>query len=98
MKIAQGDTLRNLWEPHRVQNTGRQGFFWPTTITDADELVHKCEGCQYFARQLHVPEQELQTILITWPFAVRGLDMVGPLQRASGGYTHLFIAIDKYTK
>ena len=42
--------------------------------------------------------QELQTILITWSFVVWGLDMVGPLQRAPGGYTHLFIAIDKFTK
>ena len=24
--------------------------------------------------------------------------MVGPLQRVSGGYTHLFVAIDKFTK
>ena len=23
----------------------RQGFFWPTAITDADDLVRKCEGC-----------------------------------------------------
>ncbi len=76
----------------------RQGFFWPTAITDADELVRKCEGCQYFARQIHVPVHELQTIPITWPFAVWGLDMVGPLQRAPGGYTHLFVAIDKFTK
>ena len=22
----------------------RQGFVWPTAITDADELVRKCEG------------------------------------------------------
>src|SRR5436189_543020 len=22
----------------------RQGFFWPTAVTDADELVRKCEG------------------------------------------------------
>src|SRR5207244_6731081 len=76
----------------------RQGFFWPTAVTDADELVRKCEGCQYFARQIHMPAQELQTIPITWPFAVWGLDMVGPLQRAPGGYTHLFVAIDKFTK
>src|SRR5881394_933094 len=76
----------------------RQGFFWPTAVTDADELVRKCEGCQFFAQQIHVPVQELQTIPITWPFAVWGLDMVDPLQRAPGGYTHLFIAIDKFTK
>src|SRR5437016_2707218 len=45
-----------------------------------------------------LPAQELQTIAITWPFAVWGLDMAGPLQRASGGYTHLFVTIDKFTK
>ena len=42
--------------------------------------------------------QELQTIPITWSFAVWGLDMVSPLQKAPGGYTHLFVAIDKFTK
>ena len=42
--------------------------------------------------------QELQTIPITWPFTVWGHDMVGSLQRAPGGYTHLFVAIDKFTK
>ena len=37
-------------------------------------------------------------IPITWPFAVWGLDMVGPLKRAPGGFTHLLLAIDKFTK
>nr|ABF93727.1 retrotransposon protein, putative, Ty3-gypsy subclass [Oryza sativa Japonica Group] len=31
-------------------------------------------------------------------FAVWGLDMVGPFKRAVGGYTHLFVAIDKFSK
>ena len=33
-----------------------------------------------------------------WPFMVWGLDLVGPLKREPGGYTHLFITIDKFTK
>ena len=37
-------------------------------------------------------------IPITWPFVVWGLDMVGPLKRAPVGYTHLFVAVDKFTK
>src|SRR5207253_4838025 len=37
-------------------------------------------------------------IPITWLFVVWGLDMVSPLQRAPGGYTHLFVTIDKFTK
>ena len=67
-------------------------------IADATKLVRSCEGCQYYARQTHLPAQALQTIPITWPFAVWGLDMVGPLQKAPGGYTHLLVAVDKFSK
>ena len=37
-------------------------------------------------------------ISITWPFAVWGLDLVGPLKKAPGGYTHLLVTVDKFTK
>jgi transposase InsO family protein len=37
-------------------------------------------------------------ILVTWPFAVWGLDIVGPLRMALGGYTHLLVAVDKFSK
>ena len=37
-------------------------------------------------------------IPITWSFAVWGLDLVGPLKRAPGGFTHLLVAMDKFTK
>ena len=37
-------------------------------------------------------------IPITWPFVVWGLDLVGPLQKAPGGFTHLLVTIDKFTK
>ena len=29
---------------------------------------------------------------------VWGLDMVGSLKKASGGFTHLLVAVDKFTK
>jgi transposase InsO family protein len=76
----------------------RQGFYWPTAVNDARDIVRSCQGCQYFARQTHVPAQELQNIPITWPFAVWGIDLLGPFARAPGGYTHLFVAVDKFTK
>jgi transposase InsO family protein len=37
-------------------------------------------------------------IPVTWPFAVWGLDIVGPLRKALGGYTHLLVAIEKFSK
>jgi ribonuclease HI len=81
-----------------VGNAFRQGFYWPTVVVDATRIVRSCQGCQFYARQTHLPAQALQTIPITWPFVVRGLDLVGPLQKAPGGFSHLLVAIDKFSK
>jgi hypothetical protein len=81
-----------------VGNAFRQGFYWPTMVADATRIVHSCQGCQFYARQTHLPAQALQTIPITWPFVVWGLDLVGPLQKAPGGFSHLLVAIDKFSK
>ena len=37
-------------------------------------------------------------IPITWPFVVWGLNLVGPFKKAPGGFTHLLVTIDKFTK
>lgn len=37
-------------------------------------------------------------IPMTWPFATSGLDVVRPFKKAPGGFTHLFVAINKFTK
>jgi hypothetical protein len=63
---------------HPVGNAFRQGFFWPTAVADASEIVRTCEGCQFYARKTNLPAHVLQTIPVTWPFAVWGLDIVGP--------------------
>jgi transposase InsO family protein len=81
-----------------VGNAFRQGFYWPTAVADATRIVRTCQGCQFYARQTHLPAQALQTIPITWLFAVWGLDLVGPLQKAPGGFTHLLVSIDKFSK
>jgi hypothetical protein len=67
-------------------------------VANATRIVCTCEGCQFYARQTDLPAQALQTIPITWSFAVWGLELVGSLQKAPGGYTHLLVAIDKFSK
>jgi transposase InsO family protein len=37
-------------------------------------------------------------IPVTWLFAVWGLDIVGPLRKVPGGFSHLLVAIDKFSK
>ncbi|XP_072146357.1 uncharacterized protein [Setaria viridis] len=80
------------------RNAFRQGFYWPTTVADATRVVRTCEGCQFYARHTHLPAQALQTIPIMWPFMVWGLDLVRPFKKAPGSFTHLLIAVDKFTK
>ena len=35
------------------------GFYWPTTLNDATELVRSCEACQFHAKKIHQPAQGL---------------------------------------
>jgi predicted choloylglycine hydrolase len=42
-----------------VGKTFCTGFYWPTALKDAEELVRHCKGCQMFTRQAHIPTHEL---------------------------------------
>ena len=37
----------------------RHGFYWPTVLSDAEQLVKTCEACQYYAKNIHQPAQAL---------------------------------------
>jgi hypothetical protein len=81
-----------------VRKAFRRAFYWPTALGNTEELVRRCQGCQYFAKQQHVLAYKLVTIPPTWPFACWGLDMIGPLPTAPGGFNRVLVAIDKFTK
>jgi hypothetical protein len=81
-----------------VSKAFRWAFYWPTALGDAEELVRRCQGCQYFAKQRHIPTYKLITIPPTWPFACWGIDMIGPLPTAPGGFNRVLMAINKFTK
>jgi hypothetical protein len=38
-----------------VSKAFRRAFYRPTALGDAEELVRRCQGCQYFDKQQHVP-------------------------------------------
>ncbi|XP_066342127.1 uncharacterized protein [Miscanthus floridulus] len=42
-----------------VGNAFRQGFYWPTMVADAEQIIRTCKGCQYYARQTHLLAQAL---------------------------------------
>jgi hypothetical protein len=97
-EIHSGDCGHHACSRSLVAKAFRHGFYWLTAHADAEDIVRKCDGCQKFARQAHVSAQELRMIPTTWPFAIWGLDMVGPLKRSKDKKTHLLVVVDKFTK
>jgi transposase InsO family protein len=81
-----------------VNKAFRVGFYWPSAVTDAKKLVRHYEGCQFFAKQTHVPAHELHTIPASWAFACWGLDMIGPFKPAPGIFRWVYVIIDKISK
>jgi ribonuclease HI len=75
----------------------QSGFYWPTAVTDAKDLVKRCKGCQFFSKQQHLPAQAQCAIPPSWPFAMWGLDAVGPFRTDPSGYKHIVVAVDKFT-
>ncbi|XP_072146566.1 uncharacterized protein [Setaria viridis] len=40
----------------------RSGFYWPTVVANAKDLVQRCKGCQFFSKQQHLPAQAMRII------------------------------------
>ena len=76
----------------------RQGFYWPTALQDAIELVKRCSACQFQSRKICQPTQALPTIPLSWPFVTWGLDLLGPFPTAPGRFKFLIMSIDTFTK
>jgi len=96
--IHAGSCANNAASRTLVEKAFRAGFYWPTAVADAEKLVRRCEGCQFFAKRTHVPAHEIQTIPSSWPFACWGLDMIRPFKPAPGNFKFVFVLIDKFSK
>jgi hypothetical protein len=96
-EIHSGECGCHAASTNLVGKAYRSGFYWPTAITDAKDLVKRCKGCQFFAKQQHLPAQALCTIPTSWPIAMWDLHAVGPFRTTPGGYKHILVAIDKFT-
>jgi len=81
-----------------IRKAFRAGFYWPFVVADAEKLVQRCEGCEFFAKRTHIPAHEIQTILSSWPFVYWGLDMIGPFKPALGNFKFMFVLVDKFSK
>jgi hypothetical protein len=69
-EIHQGEGGHHASSRALVAKAFHRGFYWPTALRDADQLVKHCNGCQRFSKHRHTPAAALKTIPLTWSFAV----------------------------
>ncbi|XP_063939916.1 uncharacterized protein LOC135148542 [Daucus carota subsp. sativus] len=76
----------------------RQGYYWPTIHQDAMEFVKKCKNYQLFSNVPRVSPVLPSSVLSPIPFAIWGIDIMGPFPRAKGDLRYLLVSIDYMTK
>ena len=54
LEIHSGSYSNHAASRNLVGKAFRAGFYWPTVISDVEDLIRRCEGCQFFAKQIHV--------------------------------------------
>ena len=65
---------------------------------DAEEYAKQCRSCQMFSPLIHQPARDLTPVTSPWPFAQWGMDIVGKMPTAPGGFVFLITATDYFTK
>ena len=76
----------------------RQGYYWPTILKDATDLVKRCRICQEHAKISRLPSEPLTSVTSPWPFQQWGLDILGPLPIGKGQCKFIIVAVDYFTK
>ena len=77
----------------------RAGYFWMTLEKDCIDYVRKCHKCQVYSDKINAPPTPLFNLTSPWPFAMWGIDVIGPVNpKASNGHRFILVAIDYFTK
>uniref|UniRef100_A0A2N9GU17 Integrase catalytic domain-containing protein n=1 Tax=Fagus sylvatica TaxID=28930 RepID=A0A2N9GU17_FAGSY len=74
------------------------GYYWPTMKKDTADFVKSCHTCQLQANLIHTHPTSLQNMATPWPFHTWGLDLIGPINPASGGYIWILVATEYFSK
>ncbi|GAA0165368.1 hypothetical protein LIER_39962 [Lithospermum erythrorhizon] len=74
------------------------GYFWPTLVHDAMNLVKKCNVCQRMGSIQHQPTTFMTLTLSPIQHTMWGIDLVGKLPKAKGSLEHAVVAVDYFSK
>ncbi|XP_020218550.1 uncharacterized protein LOC109801829 [Cajanus cajan] len=69
----------------------RAGYYWPTLKSDCAHFVKRCVQCQKHGNLIHASAEQLHSISSPWPFALWGMDILGPFPIAKDQKLNKFI-------
>jgi len=76
----------------------RARYYWPTMQTDCVEYCKRCEKCQEFGNLIHKKPEMLHGVTSPWPFAMWGMDIIGPFPLGKGQCRFLLAGVNYFTK
>ena len=77
----------------------RAGYFWLSMEKDCIDFVRRCHKCQVYSDKVNAPPTPLFNMVSPWPFAIWGIDVIGPINpKASNKHYFILVAIDYFTK
>ncbi|KAK3005556.1 hypothetical protein RJ639_016354 [Escallonia herrerae] len=97
-EVHEGICGQHLGVRALAQKVLRQGYYWPTMHRDALDYTKKCDACQCFSL---IPKQSpspLSSLSSPIPFAMWGMDIMGPFPSATAQRRFVIVAIDYFTK
>jgi ribonuclease HI len=97
-EIHNGMCSHHLGTRALVQKAFRQGFYWPSAVADAHDIVRQCPECQRHASYSKFASNEIHLIPLVWPIARWGMGIVGLLPTAPGNYTHAVVVVEYFSK
>lgn len=107
--VPKDKRVETIRENHDVETAGHAGiyktyerlktrYYWPR-MADVARYVRNCTVCIACKPQRQAPAGLMgQRPPVTKPFQVISCDLVGPLPRSSGGYTHILTVSDYFSK
>ncbi|KAK3029877.1 hypothetical protein RJ639_038674 [Escallonia herrerae] len=97
-EVHEGICGQHLGGRTLAQKILRQGYYWPMIQKDAIEFTQRCDKCQKFSPVTHTLVAPLTPVFSPIPFAIWGMDLLGPFPMASGQRQFVIVAIDYFTK
>ena len=76
----------------------RQGYYWPIMKKDVAEFMKRCDKCQRFSSYTKSQPKTLNSMVILWPFAIWGIDIIGSLPAGKENVKYVMVTVDYFNK